>query len=218
MSTLNTNEAFVSANRTLRVKRRRFNTAIIDFLQSLKSESPPELTEVREKYAHFKTLWDEVVTSTTDCVNLINEGEDEDGDEAEKLSAALEVSRYKMEHLDVLAGEYERKALVVSEGKPAVFNEGDDIVADKTEPSVPSTSEASGETIVNYINSNPNITTSNKNVTTKDVDSENALESKVTEGDDDVMDDSLNVTRGTLTGDDSESELSSASDNGKDSG
>ena len=96
MSTSNMSEQFETASRALRLKRRAFSNEITAFLQSAKSDTPPAITEFRERQIHFKNLWDNVVTSTEDCIKLIHEDEDSDGEEARVLKDTLEDLRYKI--------------------------------------------------------------------------------------------------------------------------
>ena len=96
MSTTGMSQEFGTASRALRLKRRAFSNEITAFLQSAKSDTPPAITEFRERQVYFAKLWDNVVTSTEDCIKLIHEDEDLDGEEARALTDTLEDLRYKI--------------------------------------------------------------------------------------------------------------------------
>ena len=79
-------EAFATANRALRAKRRAFSK---ESLKDARSEVGLSKEAFIEKKAYFEQCWKEIMTSTNDCINLIDDGE-EQGEIIEELKEHLE--------------------------------------------------------------------------------------------------------------------------------
>ena len=69
--------AFSIGNRALRAKRRTFSKDLIAALDDVKSNFGLTKEAFNEKKDYFESAWEEIVTSTEDCVNLIDDREDE---------------------------------------------------------------------------------------------------------------------------------------------
>ena len=75
--------AFSAANRALRAKRRIFSRELTAALDDAKFDSGLSLETFKEKENYFERTWDEIVTSTEDCINLIDDGEDQKDEQIE---------------------------------------------------------------------------------------------------------------------------------------
>ena len=82
-------EAFATANRALRAKRRAFSKEITESLKDARSEVWWSKEAFIEKKVYFEQCWDEIVTSTSDCINLVND-EEEQGEIIEELKEHIE--------------------------------------------------------------------------------------------------------------------------------
>ena len=74
-----TSPAFSVADRALRAKRRAFSNELTAVLNEAKSEAGLNKKAFEEK-GYFEQNWAEIVTSTEDCIKLIDDG-DENGEE-----------------------------------------------------------------------------------------------------------------------------------------
>ena len=65
------------ANRAPCAKRRTFYKELIAVLRNAKSMTGLSKKAFKEKEDYFERNWAEIVTSTEDCINLIDGGEDQ---------------------------------------------------------------------------------------------------------------------------------------------
>ena len=81
-------EAFAIASRALRSKRRAFSNEITSFLNDASSEEGVSKEVFNEKNTYFEQCWEEIVTSTNDCVGLVDDVE-EKGERIDELNEQL---------------------------------------------------------------------------------------------------------------------------------
>ena len=153
MSADEMSNAFAVASSALRVKRRTLSKELSAFLQLAVSDSPPTLEAFNERKEYFENLWETVVTTTKECLDLIDEGEDPDGKEAERLNDTLEDLRYKKDRLIYLEEDYARKSLNMDDVKNIIPNVIASSSIDKTAEPVVEASET-GDLTSKNINSN----------------------------------------------------------------
>ena len=72
--------AFSVADQTLHAKRRAFSNELTVVLTQAKSEAGLNKEVFEERRGYLEQNWTEIVTSTEDCIKLIND-EDENGEE-----------------------------------------------------------------------------------------------------------------------------------------
>ena len=84
-------QAFAVANRALRIKRRTFSNELTAVLNEANSETGLSKEAFKEKKDYFEHNWNEIVTSTEDCVNLIDDGEEHRDDQIEELRYHIEL-------------------------------------------------------------------------------------------------------------------------------
>ena len=77
-------DVFSIANRALRLQRQGVAKELTEFLgdASTKRISKELFDEKRE---YFEKLWNEIVLSTEDCISLLDNGEDSEGEMLEKF-------------------------------------------------------------------------------------------------------------------------------------
>ena len=74
-----TSQAFLTANRALRLKRRAFSNEITEFLSDASSDGRISKEAFIEKREYFEKIWEEIVISTEDCISLLDDGDDDEG-------------------------------------------------------------------------------------------------------------------------------------------
>ena len=94
-----TSETFAVASRALRLKRRGFSNEITSFLSDASSEGGVSKEAFIEKKEYFEKIWEEIVTDAEGCVNLLDDGDDEEGEIVESLKDSLEDLKYKKQRL-----------------------------------------------------------------------------------------------------------------------
>ena len=102
-------EAFSTANRALRVKRRAFSREITSFLNDAWSGEGVSKEVFNEKKGYFENIWEEIVTATDSCINLLDDEEDERGEIIDGLKELLEELQDKKQRLTWLEEEIEKK-------------------------------------------------------------------------------------------------------------
>ena len=70
-------EAFLTANRALRLKRRAFSREITSFLNDAWSNEGVSKEVFNEKKGYFENTWEEIVTAAGSYINLLDDREDE---------------------------------------------------------------------------------------------------------------------------------------------
>ena len=83
--------AFSAADRALRAKRITFSTELTLALNDANSESGLSKEAFKEKEDYFERTWDEIVTSTEDCIGWIDDGEDQKDEQIEELMDHIEI-------------------------------------------------------------------------------------------------------------------------------
>ena len=85
-----TSEAFSNVNRVLRVKRRAFSREVTTFLSYARSGVGVSKEAFNEKRVYFEHIWEEIVTATEGCINLVDDEEDQGEEIIEELREHLE--------------------------------------------------------------------------------------------------------------------------------
>ena len=81
-----TSQTFSIADRASQIlKRRAFSNEFTAVLNEAKSETGLSKEAFKEKKEYFEHNWTEIVTSTVDCINLIDDGDEHGDDEIEEL-------------------------------------------------------------------------------------------------------------------------------------
>ena len=102
-----TSPAFVTANRALRRQRRAFSKELTEFLSDASTEGiSKDVFDGKKEY--FEELWKEIVLSTEDCISLLDNGEDSEGEILEDLKNNLELLKYKKGRLIWLEEDLEK--------------------------------------------------------------------------------------------------------------
>ena len=133
--------SYSAATTALRAKRRTFGKELLEFLQLARSDGPPTIDEFQVKKAYFEKLWNDVVKESTNCLSLINGGDDPDGKKAEGIKEKLEDLRERKEKLDWLEEEIMRKTADAIDLKDAVASESDGALDEKTISTIESDNE-----------------------------------------------------------------------------
>ena len=110
-------EAFSTADRALRVQRRVLRKELTAFLGDTESLNELSREDFAKRKEYFEGLWKKVVASTESCLNLIDNGDDEDGLIAEGVNEGLESLRFLMDRLNILEGDIEKRLAVVEDTK-----------------------------------------------------------------------------------------------------
>ena len=87
-------ESSSAAKRVLRVKRRSFSKEITDILKDARSDEGISKEAFDDKKVYIEQCWGEIVTSTNDCIGLIDDVE-EKGEIVDELNEHLEGLRAK---------------------------------------------------------------------------------------------------------------------------
>ena len=206
MSTTGMSEAFGTANRDLRAKRRALSNEVTAFLQLANSSTPPSISEFQEKQSHFVKCWEEVVTLTQECIRLIGDGEDLEGEEKAMLQETLDGLRSKMDNFKILESDYARKAFRSEDVKNGNINVSEDVSTDKTEPSVVevnglsdvSTSEADKSIDDSVVEKKENLNVKSELESPKPGESDSELNSEMKESDVSLVNQIKNQISGLL--------------------
>ena len=87
--------AFSTTERALHIKRRNFSKELTVILNETKSEAGLNKESFDEKKVYFEQHWEEIVTSTEGCINLIDDGDDDKGKQINELNYQMELLKEK---------------------------------------------------------------------------------------------------------------------------
>ena len=94
-------------------------------MNDARSEKGVSEEAFNEKKDYFEKIWEEIVTATDSCINLLDDGEDEGGEIVETLKEHLEELQYKKQRLTWLEKEIEKKLANMVESKSVELIHGD---------------------------------------------------------------------------------------------
>ena len=97
--------AFSAVNRALRTKR-TFSKELTAALNDAKSETGLSLGTFEEKEDYFEHNWEAIVTSTEECIHLIDDGEEQGDEQIEEQNYQVELLKEKKEQFLNLDGKY----------------------------------------------------------------------------------------------------------------
>ena len=103
--------AFSMAERPLHVKRRNFSKDMKAILNKARSEACLNMVVFDEKKIYFEEHWEEIVTSTEGCINLIDDGDDDKDEQTNDLNYQMDILKMQKEQFLNLGVEIERIAL-----------------------------------------------------------------------------------------------------------
>ena len=78
---------------------------------------------------HFENLWEEIVTSTNDCLSLLDDGSDDEGELREHITDSLDSLRHKKDRLTWFEEELEGRLAATVDDKNVELD-----VVDETSP------------------------------------------------------------------------------------
>ena len=87
--------AFSVADSALRAKRRAFSNELTAVMNKAKSEAGLSKEGFEERQGYFEQNWTEIVTSTEDCVKLIDDGDDDRDEQVNELKYQIEIIKEK---------------------------------------------------------------------------------------------------------------------------
>ena len=77
-------------------------------MNNAKSDTGLSKEAFKEKEDYFERTWDEIVTSTEDCIGLIDDGEEQGDEQIEELREHIEILKEKKERFLNLEGKIEK--------------------------------------------------------------------------------------------------------------
>ena len=117
-------EAFTVAIRALRLKRRSFSKEVTGLLKDARSDEGFSKEAFNERKDYIEQCWGEIVASTSDCVGLVDDGEEKEEVDNE-LNEQLESLRVQKELFFDLGVEIVKKTFDMADVKSLELFDGD---------------------------------------------------------------------------------------------